>query len=100
MTQNTAIEIEIIKVESPRGYESRHLWAVMVGEKKVAEIVPDISYRFANGITRTTIGYTLYSEDGTEIADCGRDDGKSVSLRKAFNVVKSHAIIYAGSVSR
>lgn len=99
--------IEIVKVEAPYGYESRHLWAVMLGSEKVAEIVPDFRYDFANAIStasakRETIGYTVFGMDEEKVYEVEKSHdpitGHRVGLRSAFNGAASMAYFYADAV--
>lgn len=57
MSNNSTVEL--IKIPAPKGYNAKHVWAIVKDGKQYGEIVPDMG---RNG----TIGYTVYTAAGVE----------------------------------
>jgi len=57
MSNNSTVEL--IKIPAPKGYNAKHVWAIVKDGKQYGEIVPDMA-------DDVTVGYIVYNAAGVE----------------------------------
>ena len=84
MSNNSTVEL--IKIPAPKGYNAKHVWAIVKDGKQYGEIVPDMG---RDG----TIGYTVYTAAGVEhySLSAGGSSHCRITLAAALSACKQAA---------